>query len=111
MFNTGAEFSARSPAPDHRNTVPPFPFPASGCARSRMRRVADIAVSSAILLFTLPLLLLVALAIKCEGAGRVLERTERTVSGHRFMLLTFRTTAYNPEFFAPEWARTTTQVG
>jgi lipopolysaccharide/colanic/teichoic acid biosynthesis glycosyltransferase len=79
-----------------------------------MKRFADIVIACAILIFSFPLLAFVALAIKYESPGPAFERTERTeriVSNRRFTLLSFRTTAYDPEFFAPEWSRTATQVG
>ena len=58
------------------------------------------------------LMIIVALAIKLESAGPVLERQQRIGrGGRRFQKLKFRTTTHEPRHATPAWARQTTQVG
>ena len=63
----------------------------------RARHLADITISGTFLAITLPLLLIVALAIRWEEPGPVLERRERISHGRRFQVLKFRTTVHDPE--------------
>jgi lipopolysaccharide/colanic/teichoic acid biosynthesis glycosyltransferase len=57
-------------------------------------------------------MLLVALAIKWEGPGPILEReTCIARGGRRFEMLKFRTMLPDPEHTMPAWARKPTQVG
>jgi lipopolysaccharide/colanic/teichoic acid biosynthesis glycosyltransferase len=66
-------------------------------AGDRMRRIVDIAGALVLLVFSLPLLAAIALAIKCETPGPLLERQPRIGrGGRRFELLSFRTTRYDP---------------
>lgn len=58
-----------------------------------MQRVIDILIACALVALTLPLMAIVALAIKLESAGPVLIRSNRRVAGRRIEVLTFRTTA------------------
>jgi lipopolysaccharide/colanic/teichoic acid biosynthesis glycosyltransferase len=61
------------------------------------------------LAITLPLMFIVALAIRWESAGPVFERRERIgANGRRFQMLSFRTTAQRPGQLR-SWQ--TTQVG
>ena len=77
-----------------------------------MRRLADLVIASVIVAITSPLLALLALAIKWEGPGPILERqTCIARGGRRFQMLKFRTTAPDPEHTSPLWARKTTQIG
>jgi lipopolysaccharide/colanic/teichoic acid biosynthesis glycosyltransferase len=78
----------------------------------QMRRLADLLIAGALLLITSPLMLAVALAIKWEGPGPILER-QRCIArgGRRFELLKFRTMVPDPEHTMPLWARKTTQLG
>jgi lipopolysaccharide/colanic/teichoic acid biosynthesis glycosyltransferase len=77
-----------------------------------MRRLADLLFASALLVVTLPLMAIVALAIKWEGTGPVFDRhTCIGCGGRRFQMLKFRTTAHDPEYARPEWAQKTTRVG
>jgi lipopolysaccharide/colanic/teichoic acid biosynthesis glycosyltransferase len=74
----------------------------------QMRRLADLVIAAALLAVALPLMLLVALAIKWEGPGPIFERQTRIGrGGRRFELLEFRTRAPDPQV----WTRKTTQVG
>ena len=78
----------------------------------QMRRLGDFVIACVFLVITLPLMLIVALAIKLEGVGPVLERqTSIGRSGRRFQMLKFRTVVHDPEPTKPMWARNTTQVG
>jgi lipopolysaccharide/colanic/teichoic acid biosynthesis glycosyltransferase len=79
--------------------------------RLNMRRLGDLAIACVLLAITLPLLLIVALAIRWEEPGPVLERRERISHGRRFQVLKFRTTVHDPEHVTPAWAQRTTQVG
>jgi lipopolysaccharide/colanic/teichoic acid biosynthesis glycosyltransferase len=60
-------------------------------ATDLMIRLGDVVIASAALVFTLPLLLIVALVILSEGAGPVLYRQACIGRlGHRFQMLRFR---------------------
>ena len=77
-----------------------------------MRRLGDLVIACALLSFTFPLMAFVAIAIKCESAGPIFKRQERvSADGRRFDLLTFRTTAHDPENVRAVWARQPTRVG
>jgi len=78
----------------------------------QMRRLADLLIAGAILLITSPLMLAVALVIKWEGPGPLVER-HRCIArgGRRFEMLKFRTIEPGPEHTMPIWARKTTRVG
>jgi lipopolysaccharide/colanic/teichoic acid biosynthesis glycosyltransferase len=81
---------------------------AEGAAAPRrvpVERFADVFIAGALLVITLPLLIMVALAIKYESRGTVFDRQARVGSGgRRYALLKFRTTevqavAYPPTVF------------
>ena len=81
-------------------------------AAFQMRRLADLVVACVVLAATLPLALLIALAIKCEGPGPIFERqTCIGRGGRRFEMLKFRTTVADRDHNVPVWARKTTQIG
>jgi len=62
-----------------------------------LTRFGDIVLAATLLAFTLPLMAIVALAIKLEGPGPILDRQTCIGSGgRRFYMLTFRTAAYDP---------------
>ena len=70
-----------------------------------LSRTSDIAISLAFLAFTLPLMLLVALAVRLSGPGPVLYRQERVgFGGHPFTLLKFRSMRVDAEARGPAWA-------
>ena len=78
--------------------------------RSRVRdvvyRAGDIATSLAFLVFTLPLVLIVTLAIRLDSPGPVLYRQERVgKDGKPFVLLKFRSMNCNAEARGPAWAQ------
>ena len=64
-------------------------------ARGRCNRLADLVIAGALIAFSLPLLAIVALAIKCDSPGPVFYRQERIrLRGGRFIALKFRTTVH-----------------
>lgn len=55
-------------------------------------RVTDAAMAGALIVLTLPLMAIVALAIKCDSRGPIFAREEREgAQGSRFAALKFRT--------------------
>src|SRR5436853_6529176 len=78
----------------------------------QMRRLADVVIACVLLAITSALMIIVALAIKLESAGPVLERqTCVGRGGRRFQMLKFRTATHEPRHATPAWARQTTHVG
>ena len=78
-------------------------------AAGQMRRSGEFLMACILLAITLPLMFIVALAIRWESAGPVFERRERIgANGRRFQMLSFRTTAQRPGQLR-SWQ--TTQVG
>ena len=79
--------------------------PAAGALAAALRRSFDVALSLGLLVFTLPLMLLTALAIKLDSAGPVLYRQERVgLSGRNFTLLKFRSMRLDAEQREAVWA-------
>jgi exopolysaccharide biosynthesis polyprenyl glycosylphosphotransferase len=79
--------------------------PVASASAAALRRGFDIALSLALLVFTLPLMLLTALAIKLDSAGPVLYRQERVgFGGRHFTLLKFRSMRPDAEQRGPVWA-------
>ena len=71
------------------------------CPQRAIERVGDLIIAGALIAFTLPLMVIIALAIKCESAGPVFYREERIrAGGRRQRLLKFRTTV---EHRNPPW--------
>ena len=102
IFRDGSEPELRgsSQPPDLRVPVGQEPGRFSGGSpppRGSALRAADLGVAGALLLLTLPLSLLVALALRLEAPGPVLRREPRIGrAGRRFDLLTFRSTTEGP---------------
>jgi exopolysaccharide biosynthesis polyprenyl glycosylphosphotransferase len=71
------------------------------------KRVFDVAVSSLLLLVTLPVMAVIALAIRLSAGAPVLYRQERMgLDGHVFWMLKFRTMVHDAEReTGPVWAR------
>jgi lipopolysaccharide/colanic/teichoic acid biosynthesis glycosyltransferase len=85
--------------------------PAQGTS-NKMRRLGDLVIACLILAITLPLMIFVALAIKRDSPGPILDRqTCIGRGGRRFQMLKFRTTIYDPDHATPAWAQKTTRVG
>jgi lipopolysaccharide/colanic/teichoic acid biosynthesis glycosyltransferase len=79
-------------------------------AADQMRRFGEYLIACMLLALTLPLMIIVAGAIKFESAGPVLDRRERIgPGGRRFQILSFRTIAQKPGQPGSTWQ--TTQVG
>jgi len=80
----------------------------SSLLRRACKRSFDIVSSLALLLLTLPLMLLACLLIMIESAGPVLYRQQRVgLSGRPFVLLKFRSMCADAEKDgAPRWAQT-----
>jgi lipopolysaccharide/colanic/teichoic acid biosynthesis glycosyltransferase len=77
-----------------------------------VRRIADGLIACTLLALTLPLMLGVALAIRFDGPGPILDRLSCVGrGGRRFQMLKFRTTVHDPEGTLPNWARRSTQIG
>jgi lipopolysaccharide/colanic/teichoic acid biosynthesis glycosyltransferase len=78
----------------------------------QMRRLADVVIACAILAITLPLMVIVALAIKLENPGPIWDRHSCIGrGGRRFQMLKFRTIVHDPEHTIPVWAQKPTQIG
>ncbi|MEM9422829.1 MAG: sugar transferase, partial [Pseudomonadota bacterium] len=91
--------------PDARPTLLKSPLIAGGFAVHSIKRGADIFFSVALLVFTAPLLLLVAVAIKACDGGPILYRQARLGQGGiPFTLLKFRTMMMDAEKDGPVWA-------
>lgn len=70
-----------------------------------VNRVGDIGISLALLVFTAPLMALVALLVRLDSPGPVLYRQERVGRGGvPFTLLKFRSMSVNAEAGGPAWA-------
>lgn len=81
-------------------------------SRYRIERMADLAIAGVLIAFTLPLMTIVAIAIKCESQGPAFQRQASIGRGGRLLLLTFRTTLHRPEYASNRYRRSeTTRVG
>jgi exopolysaccharide biosynthesis polyprenyl glycosylphosphotransferase len=71
-----------------------------------IKRLTDLLIACSLIALTLPLMLIVALAIKCDSPGPVFYRQERVgLSGRRFALLKFRSMRQDAEADnRPVWA-------
>jgi lipopolysaccharide/colanic/teichoic acid biosynthesis glycosyltransferase len=108
------------PVPETRRQTPAVPGRHSQLPRRfqekdaepKIRRLGDCLIASVFLAFTTPLMLILALVIKLESAGPVLERRDCIGRGdRRFQMLKFRTTMHHPIHAARPWTQQTTQVG
>lgn len=83
----------------------PLPYTSSGIRQAssmrqrhpghRVRRLGDLLAASGLILLTLPLMLIVAIAIKCDSRGPIFLREERIdPRGRRFFAVKFRSTVY-----------------
>jgi sugar transferase (PEP-CTERM system associated) len=72
-----------------------------------VKRTFDIAVALIALVLTLPLMVLVAIAIWLETGSPILFRQERTgYKGHTFKIMKFRSMCHRAEEGGPVWAAT-----
>ena len=77
-----------------------------------MSRLGDIVIACLLLAITGPLMLIVALVIKLESTGPVLDRqTCIGCNGRRFQRLKFRATVHDPKLATAAWAQKTTPLG
>ena len=89
------------------------PFRPSKSADAQMSRIADVVIAVVLLAFTLPLMIIISIAIRADSLGPVLER-ESCIGrrGRRFQLLQFRTRELALEETRPGWAKPeVTRVG
>jgi len=77
----------------------------------QMKRLADVTIAVSVLVGVLPLLIVVAFAIKAESAGPIFDRQSCIGRGRSFQMLRFRTVAHEPEGALPMWARQKTRIG
>jgi lipopolysaccharide/colanic/teichoic acid biosynthesis glycosyltransferase len=69
-------------------------------------------VAGALIVLTLPLLVLVAFAIKCDSSGPIIARQERVgARGQRFTALKFRTTHHYSVLGPADWRVDRTRIG
>jgi len=74
--------------------------------RARARRLGDFVAACSLIAFTLPLMAIVAIAIKCDSSGPVFERRQCVgIGGRRFDALSFRTTLHAVEDADLAWRR------
>lgn len=102
------------PSKKHRNETHRIAFkPPTNYVRfqrlgsgARAWRFGDFVAACVLIAFTLPLMTIVAIAIKFESPGPVFERTPRIGSGgRRFEMRSFRTTAHGVEDRGLKWRR------
>lgn len=77
-----------------------------------MTRAGDLLMACVLLGITLPLLLFVGLAMKCDSPGPIFDRRVcLRRDGRRFRMFNFRTVAHNPEGAHPGWTQRVTRLG
>jgi exopolysaccharide biosynthesis polyprenyl glycosylphosphotransferase len=95
-------------APRNASEISTSAFPTSHAmlAENGMRRFVDLIIACALIIFTLPFMAIVALAIKSDSFGPVFYRQERVgLNGRRFMLPKFRSMVNDAEADGrPVWA-------
>lgn len=75
--------------------------------QSAMKRSFDLVISSILLILTMPVMVLVALAIWLETGSPILFRQNRTgMHGKEFEILKFRSMRQDAEKHGPQWAAT-----
>ena len=63
-----------------------------------MKRIGDLVLACALIALTLPLMAIVALAIKLDSPGPIFSRHERRgLGGRQIRALKFRTTVHDPQ--------------
>jgi lipopolysaccharide/colanic/teichoic acid biosynthesis glycosyltransferase len=77
----------------------------------RVMRLGDVVLASLFLSATLPLMMIIAIAIKLESRGAVLDKEMYIAGGRRFRMLKFRTTKYAPHLIPPPWTQRPTPIG
>ena len=75
-------------------------------------RLGDLAIASMLLVLTLPLMLIIGLAIRYQSHGPIFVRQPRVGRGGRqFEMLRFRTTEYDANETVMGWAKKATRLG
>jgi len=70
----------------------------------RLKRLLDIAVSVILLIVCIPIMLIIALAVRLESRGPALFRQTRTgLNGKEFEILKFRSMVVDAEKAGPQW--------
>src|SRR5260370_42697982 len=67
-------------------------------SRDRLERMADLVIAGVLIIVTLPVMIIVAIAIKCETRGPALQREASLGRAGRHLMLTFRTTVHRPNY-------------
>lgn len=76
-----------------------------GRVQALVRRISDVLLTLILLMFTLPLMLLTAIAVHFDSAGPVFYRQEREgLQGKPFVLYKFRSMCLDAERSGPTWA-------
>ena len=76
-----------------------------GRLQALVNRTGDILISVGLLVFTMPLMIMVALMVRFDSPGPVLYKQERVgLGGVPFILLKFRSMRVNAEKAGPAWA-------
>jgi sugar transferase (PEP-CTERM system associated) len=76
-----------------------------GPVQRAIRRAGDVLIALALMVLTLPVMLLTVLMIRLDSPGPVLYRQQRVgLHGRPFMLLKFRSMRVNAEAGGPAWA-------
>ena len=77
----------------------------------RVMRFGDVVLACLLLAATLPLMMLVAIAIKLQSRGAILDQETRSEGSRRYCILKFCTTEYAPHLIPPPWTQRPTQIG
>lgn len=77
----------------------------------RVMRLGDVVLASLLVLATLPLMMIIGIAIKLESRGAILRQDTCIRGGRRFRVLKFRTTEYAPHLVPPPRIHRPTQIG
>jgi lipopolysaccharide/colanic/teichoic acid biosynthesis glycosyltransferase len=81
-------------------------------ATNQMSRLADAVIAGVLLAFTLPLMIIIAIAIRWDSPGPVFERELCVGRRGRFQMLQFRTTVHARDDAPRTWgAQPLTRVG
>jgi lipopolysaccharide/colanic/teichoic acid biosynthesis glycosyltransferase len=77
----------------------------------RVMRLGDVVLAALLLSATLPLMMIVAIIIKLESRGVILDKQMCIGGGRRFRMLKFRTIEYAPHLVPPPQTHWPTPVG
>src|ERR1041384_3123076 len=111
MFSSWTDLRRRLREPVKIKPRVDFSLSPAEFAGSLVWRLIDLVIALSLLVFTFPLMAVVAIAIKCDSSGPLFEQEERTEAGRQFKLLSFRTTCHDFEPLVTEWDRPPTGIG